>query len=76
MEHILFFPKCRSLVWVCETLSCTMRYKDDQCKFHLSLPMNLTATLEGRHEFILISMEPGIRHPTRIILMVLLFSIS
>lgn len=75
MKHIPFFPKFRSRVWRCEALPYTMPYKHKQCKFHLSLPMNLTAALEGRHEFILISMKPGIRHPTRIILMVF-FSIS
>lgn len=70
------FPNADLLFSCVKIYAYTMQYKHKQCKFHLSLPMNLIATLEGGSELILISIEPGIRHPTRIILMVLIFSIS
>lgn len=56
--------------------SYTMQCKHKQYKLHLSLLMNLIPTLEGSKDLIPISLEPEIRHPIRIILTALIFSIS
>ena len=68
------FPNVDFLFRCVKVDAYTMQYKHKQC--NLSLPVNLIAILEGSNELILISIEPGIRHPRRIILMVLIFSIS
>lgn len=67
----LSFPNVDLLFRCVKIYGYVMQYKHKKCKFHLSLPMNLIA-----NELILISIEPGIRHPTGIILMVLIFNIS
>lgn len=70
------FPNADLLLRWVKIYAYMAQYNHKENKFHLSLPMNLIATLKGSNKLVLISVDLGIRHPTRIILMVLIFSTS